>query len=238
MQDDSIYRDFHWARDELLAAWAAAEPHLTSDLAIRIYALLGALFVLALSVFLSYRLMSKLKGIEDAAFVLKPRGRKPMRPEAVKDAQDRLLQFRKIMWRSYFLTLLVFLVCGFLIPSAGLYFGGAYYGWFDPFGTPFVSLHGGEPVTVPHSTELALFILNQLTHGALMDFLEVFHLDFGAIANNPANYPFSFAVFVYRSFVGTFAFALLFFLRRATIIAWRMPSVEALFPTPDQAKAA
>ncbi|MGB5948393.1 MAG: hypothetical protein WBG82_03655 [Parvibaculum sp.] len=237
MEDSSIYRDFNWAADHAVRQYHAALPYLVSDGAIRLYILFAAFSVLALSVWLSYRSMSKLKGIEEDVFAIKRRGPKPTKPASIDAARDRLNAFRKVMWRAYFLTLLVFVISGFLIPSTGLYLSGVYYKWLDPMGAPFVSLHGGDVVTSPHDAELALFVVNQLTHGALMDFLEVFHVDFGAIANNPENYLFSFAVLTYRSFVGTFAFALLFFLRRAIVIAWQMPTAEELYPTPDKAAA-
>lgn len=230
--DDSIYRDYYAAADWLARKYDTALPYLTSDLAIRLYVLLGAMTFLVASVIYAYRLMAELRHVELDAFTVKPRGRKPMKPESVERARERLLAFRQSMWCNYGKLLAVFIICGFLIPSVGLFFAGVYYNWFDPAGIAFVSLNDNSPVTNPEIWATAKFVANQLSHGALMDFLEIFHIDLGEIANNPDNYFFSGSVFLYRTFVGTFAFAMLFFLRRAIVIAWRIPPVKELVPTP------
>lgn len=228
--DDSIYRDYYAASDWLSRKYGAALPYLTSDLAIRLYVLLGALTVLIASVIYAYRLMAELRRVEVDTFTVKPRGRKPVKPESVERARERLLAFRRSMWRNYLKLLAVFVICGFLIPSAGLFLAGIYYNWFDPAGIPFVSLNDNSPVTNPEIWATAKFVVNQLSHGALMDFLEVFDKDLGEIANNPDNYLFSLTVFFYRGFVGTFAFALMLFAHRAAIIVWKIPPKNELAP--------
>lgn len=227
---DNIFSDYYAAGDWLAARWREAEPHLTSDFAIRLYVGLGGLLILGLSIWIAYHLMARLKTVEEAAFIYKRRGPKATRPETIERLRKELEDFRKKMWRNYFTLLTVFLILGFLIPSLGLLFGGAFYDWFDPAGKAFVTVTGNRIVDHPKFYDLAWFVFNELGHGTLMDFLEVFHIETGHIINNPNNYAFSFAVFLYRSFVGTFAFALLFFVRRAVVIAWRMPPASELVP--------
>lgn len=231
MVDDSIWRDYYAAADWVNATWALWQPSLTSEFAIRIYVLIGFGFVLAASITLAYRLMARLKKVEEATFILKPRGRKPVKPESIAKAQAKLLAFRDKMWRDYITLISVFIICGFIIPSVGLYFAGTYYDWFDSSKNAFVTIQDNSAVNNPKWNDLLAFVANQLSHGALMDFLEVFRKDVGQITNDPNNYLFSTAVFIYRSFVGTFAFALLFFVRRAAVIAWNIPRASAMVPS-------
>lgn len=231
MTNDSIFRDYYRAWDWLQARWLEVEPTLTSEFAMRIYVLLAGVVTLGLSILIAYRLMARLQTVEEATFTYKRRGPKATRPETIERLRNELLTFRKKMWRDYLYLLAVFVICGFIIPSLALFFGGAFYDWFDPAGKAFVALNGNEIVSHPHTLDIASFVINELTHGTLMDFLEVFHIEMGKIINNPNNYTFSLAVFLYRSFVGTFAFALLFFIRRAVVIAWRMPPASELVPS-------
>jgi hypothetical protein len=232
MVDDSIYRDLYVAADWIRAWWAWAQPILTSDDAIRIYILGGALIILTISIVYANRLTVELRSIAVAAFTYKKRGRKVTKPESIARARTELLQFRKKMWSHYGKLITAFLVCGFLIPSIGLYLGSIYYGWLDPTNKPFVSMHGNSAIDAPQQGQLLVFVLDQLMRGALMDFMEVFRYDVSAISNNPSNYPFSVAIFLFRTFVGTFATALCFVLWQAIIIALRMPPAAEIIPDP------
>ena len=231
MTNDDIFRDYYTAWNWLQARWVEAEPVLTSDAAMRLYVLIAGVITLALSILIAYRLMARLQTVEEATFSYKRRGPRATRPETIERLRNELLAFRKKMWRDYLYLLAVFVICGFIIPSLALFFGGAFYDWFDPAGKAFITLSSNQIVPHPQRLDIASFVVNELTHGTLMDFLEVFHIEMGRIINNPDNYTFSLAVFLYRSFVGTFAFALLFFIRRAAVIAWRMPPASELVPS-------
>ncbi|HEY4345931.1 MAG TPA: hypothetical protein VGN05_16390 [Parvibaculum sp.] len=233
--DDSIYRDFYWARDQIELWWAMAWPHLTSDVAMRLYVVVAALAILVGSIYLAYRMMSELRKIELGEFAFRQRGRKPRTQKSIDTLRERIKEFRARRWRFFLTRLAALLVFGFIIPSTGLYLSGAYYDWFDATHHAFVAIHGGDVVAAPRPMILLAFVFNQLSHGTMMDFLEVFHVDFGQVVNNPDNYAFSLAVFLYRSFVGTFAVVLLFFIRRATLILWRLEPIENLLPAPRTA---
>lgn len=210
--------------------WAMALPHLTLDVAIRIYVLAVAFIILAGSIHLAYRTMSDLRKIELGEFAFRQRGRKARKPKAIAELRKRIEKFRAKRWRFFLTRLAALLVFGFAVPSICLYLCGAYYDWFDATHRAFVSLHSGETVPAPRPAILICFVINQLSHGTMMDLLEVFHLDFGQVANNPDNYAFSLAVFLYRSFVGTFAVVLLFFIRRAVLVLWQLEPIENLLP--------
>lgn len=58
-------------------------------------------------------------------------------------------------------------------------------------------------------TSIAWFALNQFSHGALFDLLEVFDIGLSEISNNPHNWWFSSAVLLYRSIMSAFVVALI-----------------------------
>jgi hypothetical protein len=228
--DDSIYRDLYWAQDQMEIWWANIAPVLTSDQASRLYALATALTILGLSIWCARGMMRELKLVETKTFGLRKKGRKPYRPEVVEEWREEIRTFRVKQWRTYFRIAALLVVFGFVIPSAALYLGSIFYGWIDPLGHAFVTTQNHEAVMAPSRMELAIFIFNQMSHGALMDAFEVFQLDYGGITNDPSNYSFSAAVLLYRSLIGSYTLALLFFLWRAIVIAWNLPPVEELVP--------
>lgn len=136
----------------------------------------------------------------------------------------RAAKWRKLSWR--FAGLVVF---GFVVPSVCLYFGAAWYSWFDPHVPAFVAGEG-EGLQNPDRRLLFAFVLDQFTHGAFMDVAEVFALDFAGIRNNPANFPFSGAVLLYRTFIGSFAVVAFFFIRRSIAILWALQGKHAVAP--------
>tara|TARA_R110000868_G_scaffold163559_2_gene395808 strand:- start:9078 stop:9776 length:699 start_codon:yes stop_codon:yes gene_type:complete len=225
--DDSIYRDFYAAQDWVEAWWAVILPMLTSNTAMRVYVLSAASIVLAISILYAARLSAELRSIAAAAFVYKRRGRKPESPEAIERARQKLLNYRKEMWRNYYKLLVAFAACGFLIPSIGLYAGATFYDWFDPNSSPFVTKDGAE--TTANHIQLICFVLDQLSRGALQDFFEVFNVNPIEFSNNPGNYVFSAFVFLYRFVVGTFSTALMFITWQAIGIAWSMPPADKVF---------
>lgn len=188
---------------------------LGSETAFKIYVLLGGLAVLCLSIGVALRMMRELRALEKDAFELRFPGRRPTDPARIEARQKRVARFQAAKWRKLLWHFAGLAVFGFAVPSFCLYFGAAWYSWFDPHVPAFVAAQGGERLTDPEARLLFAFVLNQFTHGAFMDVAEVFALDFGGIRNNPANLPFSGAVLLYRSFVGSFAVVAFFFIRRS-----------------------
>ncbi|MGB3808968.1 MAG: hypothetical protein WA943_02665, partial [Parvibaculum sp.] len=185
--DDSIYRDFYWAADRIEFWWAIAWPYLKSDAALRLYVIAFAFIILGDSIYLAYRMMSDLRKIELGEFAFRQKGRKPRTQKAIDNLRERIKDFRAQRWRFFLTRLAALLVFGFVVPSIGLYLSGIYYDWFDTSQHAFVSISSGEIVAAPRPAILTCFVLNQLSHGTMMDLLEVFHVDFGQITNNPGN---------------------------------------------------
>lgn len=196
---------------------------LGSETAFKIYVLLGGLAILTLSIGAAFRMMRDLKALKRSAFELRFPGPKPKDPGGQrKRIEDfRAAKWRKLSWR--FAGLVVF---GFVVPSVCLYFGAAWYSWFDPHVPAFVAEGGAYPSN-PDAWLLSLFVLDQFTHGAFMDIAEVFDLGWGEIRNNPANPVFSGAVLLYRSFIASFAVVAFFFIRRSLAILWVLQDGQA-----------
>lgn len=216
--DDSIYRDFHQAA-ELLSSGGA----------MRVYALLTAMLVLGLSVLIAFRIKNELEEIAGDVFTVTRRGRPPRKPKSVEAAIQHLQTIRKTIWRRYFWHLIVFAICGFVIPTLTLYLGTAFYEWFIPDQKPLLISGTRAVIDTPTSDQIWSFALNQLSHGALNDYPEVFGREWSDITNNPANVIFSSVVVLYRLIVGAFGLVFPLFLARAMIVALRLPSAKTLY---------
>jgi hypothetical protein len=226
--DDSIWRDYHTAAEWVRAWWAILKPMLTSDIAIRLYVLGTAIVILACSIWYAARLSAELRVISTAAFTYKRRGRKPESPAAIERARQKLLNYRKDMWRSYGKLTSAFAICGLLIPSIGLYAGTTYYDWFDQGASPLITKDGVG--TTANQIQLFCFVLDQLFRGALQDLFEVFNVNPIGFSNDPNNYAFSLFIFLYRLVVGTFSTAFFFITMQAINIALSMPPPDKVIP--------
>lgn len=198
----------------------------------RIYVLLTTLLVLSLSILIAFRIKNELEEIAGDVFVVTKRGRPPRRPKSVADAIEKLKQIRKTIWWRYFWNLVVFAICGFLIPTLTLYLGAAFYEWFIPDQKPLLISTTKAIIDNPTSDQLWSFALNQLSHGALNDYPEVFGREYSDVTNNPDNIIFSSVVVAYRLIVGAFGLVLPYFIARASIVAVRMPSAKSLIRRP------
>ena len=215
--DDSIYRDFYWAAGVL-----------STGEAMRVYALMAITMTLLLSTLIAFRIKRELEEIAGDVFVITQRGRPPTKPKSREMALEKLKAARARIWRKYFTHLLIFSICGFVVPTLTLYLGVMFYDWFDPVGKPLLFTSNQQVVTAPTSHQILYFALNQLSHGALTDYPEVFRLEWSEVTNNPANVIFSAAVVIYRFIVGAFALVFPLFLLRATRVAWSIPSLRTL----------
>lgn len=88
-------------------------------------------------------------------------------------------------------------------------------------GAPFVDLHVGTPVHSSTDGVLVGFAINQISHGALLDFPEVFNIDFGQVTSNPSNIWFSSLVLLFRTVVGGFSLALAIAIRDTLMVLWQ-----------------
>lgn len=222
MQDDSIYRDFHWARDELLAAWAAAEPHLTSDFAIHLYVEAASIAAMALSLFVAYRAKNRLRELRLEAFDVTFPGRSPKRAQAIQRRIEQIRKRTNEAWLGFARDFALLFVFGLCVPAAGLFLVCAHYGWFDPAGLAFIDLRDGKPAQSADRLVLVGFVINQIAHGALLDFPEVFAIDFGRVTSNPSNLWFSSLVLGFRTIVGGFSLALAVSVRDTLLVLWRV----------------
>ncbi|MGV8998554.1 MAG: hypothetical protein ACOH12_16560 [Parvibaculaceae bacterium] len=215
--DDNIYRDFYWAADIL-----------TTDSAFRVYALLAIALTLLASTLIAFRIKRELEEIAGDVFVVTRQGRPPTKPKSIEKALEKLRAERARIWRKYFSYLLIFLICGFAVPTLALFLGVTFYDWFDPVGKPLLYNATQQIVATPTYGQIWYFVVNQLSHGALTDYPEVFRQEWSDVTNNPANVFFSSAVVIYRFMVGAFALVFPLFLLRATRVAWSIPSVRTL----------
>jgi hypothetical protein len=238
VQDDSIYRDFHWARDELLAAWAAAEPHLTSNVAIHLYVEAASVAAMALSLFIAYRAKNRLRELRLEAFDVTFPGRSPKRAQAIQRRINEIRKRTNEAWLGFARDFALLFLFGLCVPAAGLYLLCTHYGWFDLSGLAFIDLHDARPVQSADTPVLVGFVINQIAHGALLDFPEVFAIDFGRVTSNPSNLWFSSLVLAFRTIVGGFSLALAVSVRDTLLVLWRVRGLNTNKVAQLQAAAA
>ncbi|MBX3496361.1 MAG: hypothetical protein KF769_08980 [Parvibaculum sp.] len=188
--------------------WNVVWPFISSSEALRIYALTIIAIVIASAAYIAYRAKKKLTQIQNKAVSFSFPGPDPSKEDTIakrkkelgRRVTDELLPFRDAMWRL--------LLAGFVVPTVVFTFGAVNYAWFDPFGLPYFDRFSGQPVYSTDGISVTLFIVNQFSHGALFDVLEVFHMDISTVSNNPNNWWFSSAVLLYRTMVSAFVVAL------------------------------
>lgn len=215
--DDNIFQDLYVAAEVLSSADA-----------IRIYVVLATLLVLGLSIAIAFRVKRELEEIAGAVFVVSQRGRPPRKPKSIDDAIKKLEAARHGKWIRYTGHAVIFAICAFLIPTLTLYFGATFYEWFMPGQKPVLISTTGTIIDKPTSGQLWGFVFNQLSHGALNDYPEVFQRQYSDVTNNPDNTIFSWIVVFYRLLVGGFGLVFPYFFGRAAIVALRMPSAKAV----------
>lgn len=196
------------ARHQMEDWWHQIHPIVTSPDAMRLYALVALAAITAIAALQAFNAKRELTRLKNASVNVKFPGPDPVKEDSRKKrldelrkrAEDKLAPFRQALW--------VLLAAGFVVPTAIFALGTINYGWFDPSGAPFISLVDQKPLHSANDTALAWFALNQFSHGALFDMLEVFNVNLAAVSNNPHNYWFSGAVLLYRSMVSAFVVAL------------------------------
>lgn len=208
MADSSIDRDLYTMWSQIQVWWAHAYPIISSLEAIRLYTIVVLSALTIASGLIAYFAKKRLTKLERAAVNLAFPGPDPKTETSIEKrlaaliarAEKELKPFRRALW--------ILLGCGLVLPTVCFVLVAMNYNWFDPIGLPFVSLGDRSPLQTVNDTTLAYFTVNQFSHGALFDVLEVFNIDMTTVGNNPHNYWFSGVVLLYRSLVSGFVVAL------------------------------
>lgn len=206
--DDSIYRNFYWAYDQIEIWWTMAWPYLKSDTALRLYVLVGAIDALACTFVIAYFARLRLADMKAVALGHKLTGRPAKRADAVKRQLDKLRQMTISSLLPYARDFVLLLIFGLAVPSISLFLLAVHYAWLDIGGIPFVDLYEKKQVNAVNVHSLVFFIADQALHGALLDFPEIFDIDVGNVRNNPSDVVFSSIVFLFRTATTLFAAAL------------------------------
>ena len=224
--DDSIFRDYYAAGDWLTARWIEAEPHLTSDFAMRVYVGLAGLLVIMASLYAAYKIK------QDLLELLKTKrnhgisGPRPSYPDKIELRKQRLRARTTTKMREFQTAFGKLFLLGLLVPTIIFAAFLMEYHWFDPSGIAFLSLHDNHPVHQTEITQVIAFIADQLTHSLFLDVPEVFAFDVSPVTNNPTNVEFSSAVLLFRTIIGGFALFLLSSMRQSIAILWRLRSQD------------
>lgn len=208
MEDSRISLLFREVVQTTTLAWHEFWPAASSPAALRVYVLVLIATILIGAALAAYRSKKKLTEIQNIALNMSFPGPNPAKEDSIEkrrkvlleNAERELCPFRSAMWRL--------LVTGFVVPTAIFLIGTVFYGWFDPAGFPFLDLTRGAPLRSADASTIAWFAINQFSHGAFFDVLEVFDINIAAVANNPKNWWFSGAVLLYRTMVSAFVVAL------------------------------
>lgn len=205
---DNIFSDYYAAGDWLAARWREAEPHLTSDFAIRVYAITISTMTLVLILAIAYLAKRKLSTLKQDAFNIKFPGVDPVLETSIQKRRDAIRKKLSEIWAPYRKAMIHLLFFGLFLPTTAFLAFCIFYSWFDHNGFPYLDLNANTPLRMIGGNALLSFLTNQMTHGAFFDVLEVFRIDYGRFTNNPEDIWFSGVVLLYRSLVSIFAVAL------------------------------
>lgn len=206
--DDSIFRDYYSAWDWLQARWVEVEPTLTSEFAMRVYVITLSAIALTLILSIAYYAKVKLSNLKHESFNIKFPGIDPIHETSIEKRKAAIREKTSKIWSPYRKAMVHLMICGLIIPTAAFLLFCFFYSWFDRAGSPYLDLKTNTTIHMINIGTLWSFMLNQMTHGAFFDFLEVFRIDYGQITNNPNDLWFSGIVLLYRSLVSIFAVAL------------------------------
>lgn len=186
---------------------------LTSEAALLVYSWTGVLLIASISVSIGVqRFLSADQNLHvELHKILKKPGPVPTRAETIQARRDARNEVLKSFARQLGVT--AFFVMG--IPLAGLAVVTIASDWFFAGQPLFVDRLTGDPVGQPSNIQLGLFILDQLLKGALLDFMEVFRVQFSAIENSTTNWPYSGLVLGFRVLLDVYALAMIAKLLRA-----------------------
>ena len=216
--DESFNWYLHWVQGQIEIWWGILQPHLISDFALHAYAAVGIIDTFACTFVIAYFARLRLADLKVVALGNKLIGRPGTRAETVKNQLNKLMEKTIRSLCPYARDFILLLIFGLVVPSILLFLLTVHYTWLDIGGIPFVDLHGKRPLHIVDTWPLVVFIGNQILHGALLDFPEIFDLDIGSIRNNPSDITFSLIVFLFRTVATLFAAALWVAIRDTFIV--------------------
>jgi hypothetical protein len=208
---------------------------LSSDGAIKSYIGFSILLILGFALWYAFQQLRFLREVALRDFEKKIPGPKPKKETSIKNQKQKIENFINDKWSFLTRKLCIILIFGFFVPSIILFFGATHYAYFDPTGAPFSDTQTGQIVSDASYLDVFVFVLGQLTRGAVMDFIEVFNIQTGMLTNNSDNYIFSAIVLMFRSFFGIFAAVVAVFAYRACSILIRLKQESPTSPTHQTA---
>lgn len=207
--EDSIYRDLYWAVDQIQIWWRIVSPYLASPFAIRLYIITSCLITLGNSLLLALSAKLKLTDIKNESFKFTFPGPHPENEDKIAKRREVLEEKAAEVWRPYYWSALSLLVFGLVIPLMGFILICANYVWLDTNHVPFVNIVTRTQIQTPDVMTFLIFVIDQISRGALFDTLEVFNYNVSMITNNSNNYLFSTIVLTFRLNMSVFSGALI-----------------------------
>lgn len=180
---------------------------LATETALRAYLLCGLVLGAGASLYFGNKVRKDLAAVRLEEYInAQPRirGQPPTRPESLVRRKKLLEGLRTDRVRTIRNKVLFLVVVGIVLPTFLYYTLASSYFWLIPGAEPFVDDTTGQTFSTMPPQSLALFVLNELCRGGLLDFFEVFKINISAVSNNRAEIPFSVATLAYRVLVGGF----------------------------------
>lgn len=182
-------------------AWRAA----SSPLALRLYVLVIAAALLALSFRTALRRKQALHGLlEGKPFQFAWPGPPPTTEAGIAKRLGAIAEKRRELTRKIARTAVEMVALGVALPTILFAAGTFWYQWFDASAPPLVEATTLAPVAAVGWWQLLTYIADHLLRGGLFDLMEVFRLRSTTVTNNVAAYPYSVGVFVYHLYVEVF----------------------------------
>ncbi|MGK2741960.1 hypothetical protein ACSHT0_13780 [Tepidicaulis sp. LMO-SS28] len=201
----------------LLAAWSAAASETIGEREAGLAALAA---VFATTLFVALRQFRFLSNIRDHEKFVEQiirqlgarRGRKPIDPNKVGKRELNIRAAKETAWRILWRHFWLLAVTGLFFPCALLFAIAMNYDILHPGAAAFADPASGVLMNALAPADAAILVFDQFMRGALLDFMEVYRLEFAPVTHNSAELVFSGLLIFFRALTGLFTGALVFFL--------------------------
>lgn len=221
--------------DFLIAAWgavsvSAAYLALTSDQALRAYALAGVFLASAWAVWTA---MKPLRGLHQETKLehllarLRIPGPRPTRRQSIEAQMERKLSEAECYAATTSARIGLTFLLGVAVPFSAILLVTACGDWFFPTMPVLVDIASQTAIHHPSAAQLGTFALDLFLKGGLNDVIEVFELDIGTVRHAASNLPYAGLILLFRFVADLFVVSLVFYALR-TGYNWRQAARQVM----------
>lgn len=176
----------------------------------RVYAIIGAIALLALSGWIAVRELRRVRILAPADFTHKFPGRQPWSKDGLDKRIAALESYKRSKMLHFLWHLGLLTGFGLIVPSLLLGAAVMHYSWLSGGDVAFVAI--GQPASTvahPTSAQTSLFVVSQFIRSPT-DVLEIFNIDISPIQVGHGHTLMKLGLLAYHLFIGAFALVIFY----------------------------